>query len=274
MRIFISADIEGVAAVARYEHSSTQGREYAAARERMTREVNAAIQGAAAAGATEFLVADAHNVGLNLLPELLDERAELIMGSPRPLSMMEGVQTRPDAAIFVGYHGMAGTPDATIPHIFHGRVSSLHLNGKCVGELGLNALIAGHFGVPVAMVAGDRAACAEAKGLLPQALTAAVKQGIGSYAARCMHPRRAESLIRETAQLALDSVNELEPLVLDGPIYVEVRFTTASGADRAQIVPRSKRQNGKCVAYEADDMIEAFRAFHAMAELCEGTHFI
>ena len=237
MKIYISADIEGIGTVVRSEHSSVDGREYGAARRCMTQEVNAAIRGAYDAGATAVTVCDAHNVGLNILPEDLDERADLIMGGPRPLAMMEGIEAGYDAVFFIGYHARAGTADGPIAHVFTGRIAEVRLNGLPVGEIGLNAVLAGHFEVPVALVTGDEAAAREAAGLLDGVETVAVKRGIGAYAARCLHPNRCRTLVYEGAVRALSENRRRKPFRLKGETALEIRFTTASGADRVLRMP-------------------------------------
>lgn len=274
MKIYISADIEGVGGVARHEHSRVDGREYPLARRLMTNEVNAAIGGAFEAGATDVTVSDSHNVGLNLLPEELDERARLVMGSPRTLSMMHGIDATFSAAFFVGYHAMGGTMDASIVHTFTGRIQEVRLNGIKVGEIGLNAALAGHFGVPVAFVAGDLAACREAEALLPGVRTLAVKEAIGAYAAICEHPAKTCRAIHAAAKEAITNPPKVRPLVFSGEVELTVRCTTASGADRAGMIPRTKRLDDLTVSYVGSDVIEAFKAFNTMSCLVELVPFI
>ena len=274
MKLLISADIEGVGAVVRREHSGVQEREYLQARRFMTQEVNAAIRGGFDAGASEVLVVDAHNVGLNLYPEDLDERADLVMGSPRPLAMMEGVDRGMDAVCFIGYHGMAGSADAAIAHIFHGRVAELRFNGLRVGEIGLNALLAGHYQVPVVMISGDAAACREAAELIPGIETASVKESIGAYAGICRHPVRCREMIYETACRALSGAGSASPLVMTGEVTMEIRCTTASGIDRALRLPGTRRVKGDTLTYKASDYLQAFRAFSVIADLMELVPFI
>lgn len=274
MKVFVCADLEGVGCVVRSEHTSPGGREYERARRFFTIEVNAAVDAACAAGAREVLVADSHNVGLNLLPELLDERARLVMGGPRPLAMLEGVQEGYDAVLFVGAHVMSGTPDAAIPHIFHGRVAELRVNGLRVGEMGLNALLAGHYNAPVVFVSGDEAACAEAKELLPGVVCAAVKRGVGAYAAISYAPSRCAKMIAAGVREALGQKERCKPLRTTRPVLVEARFTTVSGADRAMRLPGAVREDAMLVGYTAPDMLEAFRAFNAMADELEAVPFI
>ncbi len=277
MRVYISADIEGIGCVVRSEHSSPGGREYERARRFMTAEVNAAAGGAFAAGATEVVIADSHNVGLNLIPEVLDERVRLIMGSPRPLAMMEGIDRGFDAAIFIGYHGRAGTADAVIAHTFTGRIAEVRMNDLILGEIGISALLAGCYGVPVVFMAGDAAGCREAEALLPGLATVAVKQGIGAYAAICTHPTVCCTTIRAATEQALLHCRRAgfpQPLAMAGPVTLQMRFTTASSVDRVLRMPRVKRLDDTVVGYQATDLLEAFAAFNTMADLVELTTFI
>ncbi len=274
MKVFICADLEGVGCVVRSEHTSPGGREYDRARRFFTAEVNAAVDAACAAGATDVLVADSHNVGLNLLPEMLDDRARLVMGGPRPLAMVEGIQEGFDAVLFVGAHVMAGTPDAAIPHIFHGRVAELRVNGLRIGEMGLNALLAGYYNAPVVFVSGDEAACVEAKILLPNVESVAVKRGVGSYAAISHPPSRCVELIAAGVSRALARRQQCKPLHVTAPVRLEARFTTASGADRAARLPGAVREDAMEVSYTAQDMLEAFKAFNTMADEVESVPFI
>ena len=275
MKVYISADIEGIGCVVRSEHSSVEGREYAFARRQMTAEVNAAVKGAFAAGASEVVVADAHNVGLNLLPEELDERVQLVMGSPRPFSMMQGVDLGFDAVLFVGYHGMGKTLDSNIVHIFSGRAARLTINGLDVGEIGLNALLAGYYNTPVVLVTGDEHACREAKVIMPEITTAVVKKAIGSYAGLCLHPKKCVELIAKAAEDGLGRRDKCRPLVLPGQgAAMELECTTASTADRVARLPHSERVSGTVIRYQAGDIREAYQAFCAMADLMQLTHFI
>ena len=210
MKIFISADIEGIGGVVRGEQSSRDSADYAHARKLMTAEVNSAIQGAFDGGATEVVVTDAHSIGLNLISDEVDERARLILGTPRRLGMMEGVDLGFDAAFFIGYHAAAGTAQAIIAHSYRRRVAEIRLNGRKVGEIGFNAALAGHFNVPVVLISGDEAVCAEARAMVPDILAAPVKKGLGAYSALCLHPKQAQALIHQSAKQALSST-EREP---------------------------------------------------------------
>jgi len=176
MKILIAADMEGITGVVDSNQTNLSHAEYGRFRRLMTGDVNAAIRGAFDAGADEVVVSDGHWFNLNILIEELDPRARLNTGSPRPFSMVEGVQHGVDGVLFVGYHARVGTQDAILDHTWSsGRVDGVWLNGEIVGEIGLNAAVCGHFGAPVLMISGDQTACAEATALLGDVETAIVK---------------------------------------------------------------------------------------------------
>ena len=155
LKVFISVDMEGVTGVVNSDDASRSGKDYDYFRQTMTREANAAIEGALAAGATEIIVRDSHGSALNLLPEMLHRSSKLIRDwSGGPISMMEGIDDTYDAAVFVGYHAKAGTPDGVLDHTSSGDVADVSVNGISLPETGYNALIAGHYDVPIAFVAG------------------------------------------------------------------------------------------------------------------------
>ena len=267
MKVYISADIEGIGCIVRHEQSSPEGREHGWARKMMTEEVNAAIRGAFDGGATEVVVSDSHNVGLNLIPEDLDERASIVMGSPRPLCMMEGVDMGFDAVFLVGYHAMAGTGDSTIIHVFTGRIALVRANETVIGEIGISAALAGHYGVPVALVTGDDKTVMEARKLLGSVETVEVKRGIGAYAGLCISPRKSRSLIYEGAKRAMSGARDWCLFRIESPVTLQVSFTTTSGADRVSRMPGVERVDGLTVRFRGKDFLEAFRAFNSMADL-------
>jgi D-amino peptidase len=208
MRVYISVDMEGVAGVVHENQTDpTEPRysgEYNRFRRLMTNEANAAIAGALEAGAKAVVVNDSHWLMRNLLAEELNPNAELMSGGPKRLSMIEGIDGSFDAAMFVGYHARAGTRNATIDHTYTSRVYEARINGQPVGELALNAAMAGVHGVPVVLVSGDQALAAEATALLGTALEAViVKEAVGRFAARSVAPAVACDRIRLGAAAAL-----------------------------------------------------------------------
>jgi len=199
--------------------------EYARFRQLMTAEANAAVEGAIEAGATGVLVNDSHWHMRNLLPEQLHEAAPLLSGSPKPWSMMEGIDGGFDAALFIGYHARAGTRHAILDHTHADRVLEVRVNGRPLGELGLNAALAGWYDVPVELVSGDSALAAEAVELLgDQVTTVVVKEAVTRQAAKSIAPGVACRLIREGVVRALK--RRSTPFVIKAPVTLEVDCMT------------------------------------------------
>lgn len=273
MKIFISADMEGVAGVVHGEHIMRDGKEHERARKLMTYEVNAAVEGVLETNKKATIVVnDSHGTMRNILPEELHEAAELITGSQKPLSMMQGIDSSFDAAFFVGYHARRGTYSGVLEHTYHGGViSDVIINGKPMGETGINAAIAGHFKVSVALVTGDRTVTEEARNILGKVETVQVKEGIGRYAARCVSPARARILIKEGAIEALKNLKQFKPFKISPPIILRVAFINTGMTEMAELVPGVKRIDGRTVSFVSDDYLEAFKALRAMITLAGTT---
>lgn len=268
MRVFISVDIEGVAGVAGREEGSQGNPEYERARRLMTAEASAAVRGVFAAHSdAEVTVADAHGTFRNIIPELLDTRARLVRGKPRSLAMIEGVQGGFDAAMFVGYHGRAGTGDSVLSHTFTGTLADVRVNGTSFGEIGLNAAVAGSFGVPLVLVTGDSSVAEEVETLLPGTRTTVVKRGIGALAADGVHPERSCQLIEEAATAAISREDVPAPFVVDGPVSLEVDVTIPAYADQAMVIPGIQRLAGRTLGYDAADYMTAYRITRLIAAL-------
>jgi D-amino peptidase len=270
MRVYISVDMEGIAGVVHEDQTdpieTRHAGEYNRFRRLMTTEANAAIAGALDAGATGVVVNDSHWLMRNLLAEELNPGAELLSGGPKRLSMVEGIDGGFEAAMFVGYHARAGTRDATIDHTYTSRVYEARINGQPVGELALNAAMAGLHGVPVALVSGDQALAVEAKALLGSTLeTVVVKEAVGRFAARSLAPSVACQRIRAGAAAALKRKHA--PFTFKAPVRLEVDFVVTQMADMAELVPGSSRTGGRTVSYAGDDYREVFRAWRAMYNL-------
>jgi D-amino peptidase len=270
MRVYISVDMEGIAGVAHEDQTDPieprHAGEYNRFRRLMTNEANAAVLGALDAGAAAVLVNDSHWLMRNLLAEELHPAAELLSGGPKRLSMVEGIDRGFDAAMFIGYHARAGTRHATIDHTYTSRVYEARLNGQPVGELGLNAAMAGLHGVPVVLVSGDQALAAEARALLGGDVeTVVVKEAVGRFAARSLAPTVACERIRAGAVAALRRRHQ--PYTLTPPLRLEVDFVLTQMADMAELIPGSTRSGGRTVVYTGDDYREVFRAWRAMYNL-------
>ena len=270
MRVYISVDMEGVAGVVHEDQTDPIDPRYAGEYNRfrrlMTAEANAAIEGALAAGAGSVLVNDSHWLMRNLLAEDLHPAAGLLSGGPKARSMVEGIDSGVDVALFVGYHARAGTAHAIIDHTYTDRVYEARLNGRPVGELAINAALAGTWDVPVALVSGDQALAAEARELLgPTVETVVVKEAVGRFAARSVAPAEACRRIREGTIAALGRRHA--PFRLPAPIRLEVDFALTQMADMAELCPGAVRTAGRTVAFTHDDYREVFRAWRVLYNL-------
>ena len=272
MRVYISVDMEGIAGVVHEAQTDPSdpacAAEYARFRRLMTAEANAAVEGAVAAGATRVVVNDSHWFMRNLLAEDLHQAAELVAGDPKPRSMVQGIDEQEGfhAALFVGYHARAGTRNAILDHTYADRIYEVRLNGKPVGELGINAAFAGVSGVPVALVSGDSALAAEAKDLLGDGVsTVIVKEAVSRHAARSVAPAVACRMIRDEATRTLKRKHA--PFVLPAPIALEVDFAQTIHADMAALCPGATRTAGRTVAFSHADYREVFRVWRVLLNL-------
>ncbi|MGQ9554886.1 MAG: M55 family metallopeptidase [Anaerolineae bacterium] len=259
MKVFVAVDMEGIAGLVQWDEAQVELQ-----RRLMTEEVNAAARGAFAGGATEVFAGESHGSMRNLLPELLDPRVSYLSGQPKPMNHMAGVDGSFDLAIFLGYHSRAGTLRGVMAHTFAGSIFSLSFNGIEVGEIGTDAALCGYHGVPVGLVAGDRAACNEALALLGDVNTVAVKEGVSRSAARCLPLARARELIEEAATDAVKRAADFKPFTFDGPVVAQVTFIDPSYADSAEYLDFVTRVDGRTISFEGADYLEAFERFNAL----------
>ncbi|UCE41101.1 MAG: M55 family metallopeptidase [Candidatus Aminicenantes bacterium] len=269
LKVYISVDMEGIAGVVNGEQTSASGGDYGIARRWMTQEVNAAIRGALEAGATEIVVNDSHGSMRNVIISELDSAASLITGSPKPLSMMHGIDETFDAIFLIGYHARAGSEDGVLDHTYSGgSVYSIKVNGKELGESEQNALIAGCYDVPIVLVTGDKTVCGQVKKSLGEEVeTAVVKEGIGRYAAKSLTPTNACTLIQKKAKIALENRNKVKPLKLQSPYRFELTYMRSSMAEAGELIPQVKRTGPRTVMYEVQDYIEGYKLFRALVGL-------
>jgi len=235
---------------------SSREREYPAFCKLMTGDVNAAVEGALEAGATEIVVNDSHGGGRNLLLDLLHPKAILSRGQPLP-SMIAPLDASFDAAMAVGYHARRGTACAILDHSFSGRYNAIRLNGREFGEFGMAAAYAGAFGVPMVFASGDDKLVAEAQEFVPGIRTATVKFATGRTSARCLSAERTGDLIRQGAREGLARENWTQPFVLEPPIVVEVEYADCAAADTAAYVPGVERIDGRTIRRAFDAFAEA-----------------
>ncbi|MEV1046688.1 M55 family metallopeptidase [Streptomyces sp. NPDC049916] len=269
MKTLISVDMEGVSGIVHSSETNPERYDYQRGRELMTAEANAVIAGVLdAEPMADVLVADAHGTFRNLLPEQLDRRARLVRGKPRALNMLAGLDEETDAALFVGYHVRAGEGPGVLAHTMNGEILDVRVTGRSLGEIGLNAAMAGHLGVPVVLLSGDDAACAEAAALVPGTVTVPVKEALGMAAAVTLHPEEARDRLRRAAADAVTRRTEIPPLVLPGPLDIEVDLASPHTVDLATLVPGVSRTGGaRTVAFTAPDYATAYRLILLLAQL-------
>lgn len=257
MKIYISADMEGVVGVVTGEQLGPQGFEYQRFREFMTQEVNAAIEAAFEAGATEIVVSDSHGNGQNLLIEKLPKNILLVRAWPRPLMMMQGIDETFAGVIFIGYHTGTTNPQGVRAHtISSARLADVRLKGVSVSEAGINAAIAGHFNVPVIMVSGDDAVVKETTRLLGDVEGAVVKWSTGFHSAKTMMPEASYQLIREKVKKAIGRLKDFKPHKLAGPIQLDVRFKNYRPSEVLSYLSIVERTDAHSIRFTGKDMIE------------------
>jgi D-amino peptidase len=271
MKVLIAVDMEGITGVTRWEHVTPGHVDYERYRRLMTADVNAAIQGAAGAGADEFVVVDGHWDGQNILLEELDPRARLNAGLASPFSMVQGVDQSVNAAFFIGYHARAGSLHAILDHTWSSqRVQDVWLNGRLVGETGMNAAVMGAFGIPVLLISGDQTLAAEAADWIPGIETAVVKQATSRTSAECLAPQRTQEIIRQAAGRAVRRWHNNEgpdPLQVDSPVTITIAFQNSALADSASLVPGVVRLDGRRLELNAPGMVEAYFAFRTLVSM-------
>ena len=259
-KVLISVDMEGITGVVTGEQLGPSGFEYARFREFMTAEAVAAVEAAKESGATEILVVDAHGNGQNLLIERFPQDVRIIRSWPRPLMMVEGVDSTFSAVIFIGYHSSTTNPQGVRAHtISSANYAAVELNGVAMSEASINAAIAGHFGVPVVMISGDDAAVAEAQKIIGPIEGAVVKRSLSFHSANTMTPAAGQALIREKVKAGLAKRASLRPYVLPKPIRLDLTYKSYTPAEIAAYLPGVTRRNAHAIGFTGRDMVEISR---------------
>lgn len=269
MKVFFSIDMEGISGISAWEQVTDGSLYYESARALLIGEANAAVEGAVAGGADEIVVTDAHGSTRNIPLERLHPAAKQVSGVPRPQGMLATLDESFQAALFIGYHAKANSR-GVLAHTWSNSNVSVRLNGMEVGETGLNAAIAGHYGVPVVAVTGDDRLAEEVRVLLPDAEVVIVKRALGRFSAESLPHANACALVREGVERAVRRTGKVSPFRLAPPIQVETVFQTPSLADGAVALPGAERVDALTVAWSAPDMLEAFRGFRVMQVLAGG----
>lgn len=271
MRVWISIDMEGISNIVDRDQLRPEAGRYPLGRESMMADLQAVLSALQEQPDVDRItVNDSHNGMINILGEKMPDGVQLISGGAKAWSMNEGVQEA-DLAFYVGYHAMAGTQAAIMDHTYSGEIHSVTLNGKAVGETGINAALAGHYNVPVAFISGDDKVVDEAARIMPNIEGVVVKYGVSRRAAQLLPRAEVDRRLKAGVVQALDKYRTklLSPWKLGEPIALTVGLMTPEMADRAMYCPGMTRLDGRTVAYQAANMLEAFRAFYVAMALSD-----
>lgn len=272
MKLYISVDMEGITGLVDLTFVDSSGRNYRRGQEIMTEEANHVIRAAFENGMEEVVVNDSHSKMNNLLIERIHPDAQLILGDVKPYAMVQGLDESFTGAAFIGYHARA-SKKGVLSHSMFLNVRHFYINDQPVGELGLNAYVAGHYGVPILLVAGDDETAHEAEELIPGVTTAVVKQQISRTAALCLTPEKTGRLLREKTTEALKNVGRIKPLVPPQNPVLKIEFANYGQAEWANLMPGTKLEEGTTVSFQAKDMPEAYQAMLVMTELASRADF-
>ena len=268
LKVFISVDMEGITGVVQPAQLGPPGFEYEHFREIMTNEVKSAIEGAKAAGASEFIVCDSHGNGQNILIDQLPDDVRIVRGFPRPLEMMQGIDSTFGAVVFVGYHGSEYSVDAVRGHtISSAKLLGVRLNGMEVTEGIMNAGIAGQFGVPVVFVSGDKVAVEQLKAAAPWVEGAIVKEGYGYHSAITVTPARGRQMIRDGVERAIRNLASAKPYKISTPVQLDLGFKLTIDAERAAYVPGLTRIDAHNVRGTFSDLIPIAKLIQVLDSL-------
>lgn len=268
MKVSICTDMEGISGIVDRNLLTPEGVDYERGRRFMTEDINAAIRGAFNAGATEVIVSGGHgaNGARNVLPEALHPEAILISGHTRKFRL-QSLDSSYDAVIQIGFHarhGLQGILDHTITSR---HVREIHLNGRPIGEIGLNGLVAGYHGIPMILASGDQWVAQDTREWFPWAKTVIVKYAINRYAAKCLHPKRAQRLIEAESETALRNLEKMQPLVLKKPLRATLGFRLTTHAEAAEDAAGIERIDSCTIGYTTDDVLDLLRTLRMAIRL-------
>ncbi|MCL6456433.1 MAG: M55 family metallopeptidase [Gorillibacterium sp.] len=273
MKLYISIDMEGITGLVDSTFVDSHQLNYTRGQQLMTAEANHVIYTAFDEGCTEVVVNDSHSKMNNLLIEKLHPETQLICGDVKPFSMVQGLDSSYAGAAFLGYHTRAGRR-GVLSHNMIFAVRNMYINDQVVGELGFNAYVAGFYGVPVLLVAGDDQTAREAEALLPGVTTAIVKKWVSRTSALCLTPEKSGQLLREKTKEALARKDQVKPLVPPEKPLLTIEFANYGQAEWAALMPGTKIDaEAPIVTFAAEDILEAYRAMLVMTELAMHTSF-
>lgn len=265
MRLYISADMEGTAAVCSWAQVDPSNQhDYPVSRRYMNREIRAAIDGARTVAPCEVLINDSHWDMRNILWDELPSDVRAITGSRKPHSMAQGAEERFDAAFFTGYHGAIGARNAVLAHTYSNEtIYAVRINGRACSEALLNAAFLGYYGTPVILITGDRDIVESTLVDLPWATGVIVKDAIGYFSANSLTPQAACEAITRGAAEAMRQIARAKPFLFAPPISLEIDTFGAEHADFIELLPGFQRISGRTVSFATDHYPSAFRAFLA-----------
>jgi D-amino peptidase len=271
VKVFISSDMEGTAGVVDWDQCVAGGAQYPYYTELLTGEVNAAIEGAMAAGATEFLVNDSHSKMANLRPDALAGRASYLSGRYKPMYMMQGLDAGYAAIFLVSYHGSMGARGAVLSHTyFPTAFAEVTVNGTVAGEAGINALVAAAYRVPIVLVTGDATTAEETTPFCPGIKTAVVKQSVTRFAAESLHPEVARDLIRDRARAAIEELATATPPAIELPATLAISFRSSDYCELAARIAGVERTGDLSARIVGDDPLWIYQTFVTVVLLCRG----
>lgn len=266
MKLYVSFDMEGISGIVDWEQCTGDGPDYQIGKDLTLGEVNAAIEGAIEGGVEEVWINDSHYRMRNLNPADLSGNASYVSGSHKPMYMMEGLDDTFDMVFFIGYHGSISGEPSILSHTYNPAVfSRVSLNGIEVGESGINALVALGYGIPIALITGDRATHEQANKLLGDVRGVVVKESISRFAATNLHPCVARSMVRDAAREAAQEVASLAPPAISLPAVLEMEFQTSDLAELACWVKGVERVEGRRAAITGEDALQIYRSFVAVS---------
>jgi D-amino peptidase len=271
VKIFISSDMEGTAGVVDWDQCVVGGSQYPYYTGLLTGEINAAIEGAMEAGATEFLVNDAHSKMANLEPDALAGRAGYLSGRYKPMYMMQGLDASFDAVFLVSYHGSMGSGGSVLSHTyFPTAFAEVTINGVVAGEAGINALVAGAYGVPIVLVTGDATTAEETERFCPGIKAAVVKKSISRFSAEALHPEAARDLIRERARSAVEQLGDAKQVEIGLPATMRISFRSSDYCELACRIAGVERTGDLSATITGDDPLWMYQTFITVVLLCRG----
>ncbi|WP_067728547.1 M55 family metallopeptidase [Oceanobacillus damuensis] len=273
MKLYISADMEGITGIPDHTYIDSSKHNYERARRIMTAEINYAVEAAFKFGCTEVLVNDSHLKMNNILIDELHPDAALITGNVKPYSMMQGLDATYEAVMFIGYHARAGQPGVLSHSMIHA-VRNFYINDHAIGEMGFNAYVAGHFGVPVLLVSGDDEAAKEAEELIPNVTSVVVKEAISRSAVKSLTPKKAGELLTGKVAEALENRRKVKALTPPEKPVLKIEFNNYGQAEWANLMPGTEIEKGTTIVrYHAENILEAYKALLVMTELAMHTTF-